>query len=310
MTGTDEQRDSPNESSGGTPVTNPLHGVRLSGRVASLTALTLCFFAANSLLARAALGGGLADAAGFTAVRLGSGALGLAILLAVTGRGRPAGGSWGAAVALFAYAAAFSLAYVRIPAGPGALVLFASVQVTMIGWSVVRGARPSGRQWFGTAVAMVGLAGLTLPGASAPDPAGAALMVLAGVAWGAYSLLGRGAADPMAATAANFARSVVPALAFALAFRGSLHLLPAGFGLASASGALASGVGYTLWYAVLPSLGATRAAVVQLSVPLLTPLAAAIVLSEPVTARLVIAGTTTLAGVGLAMFSRPARVKE
>jgi drug/metabolite transporter (DMT)-like permease len=287
-------------------VTRPPPASRVSARVASLTALTLCFFAANSLLARAALGGGLADAAGFTAVRLASGALGLAALVAVTGRGRPAGGSWGAAVALFAYAAAFSLAYVRIPAGPGALVLFAAVQVTMIGWSVVSGARPSGRQWFGMATAMVGLAGLTLPGASAPDLGGTALMMAAGAAWGAYSLLGRGAADPMAATAANFARSVVPALAFALAFGGGLQVSPAGLGLASASGALASGVGYTLWYAVLPSLGATRAAVVQLSVPVLTPLAAAILLSEPVTPRLVVAGATILAGVGLAMFDRSA----
>jgi len=273
----------------------------VEGRVALLTALTLGFFAANSLLARAALAGGLADAASFTAVRLGAGALGLAVIVAVVRRSLPSGGSWGAALALFVYAAAFSLAYLRLAAGPGSLVLFGAVQATMIGWSVLRGARPSRRQWAGVAVALAGLAGLTLPGASAPDLLGASLMVTAGVAWGAYSLLGRGAADPLAATAANFARGAVLALPLVMFSASSLHLSPAGIGLASASGALASGVGYSLWYAVLPSLGATRAAVVQLAVPVLTPLAAALLLGEPVTLRLVLAGTAILAGVGAAV---------
>ncbi len=275
----------------------------MSARVAALTTLTLAFFAANSLLARAALGGGLADAAGFTAVRLGTGALALAAIVAVVRRGRPAGGSWGAALALFVYAAAFSLAYLRLAAGPGALILFGAVQATMIGWSALRGARPGPRQWAGLAIALAGLAGLTLPGATAPDFGGAVLMLAAGVGWGAYSLLGRGAADPIATTAANFARSAAFALPFALAAAGSLHLSPTGIGLAATSGALASGVGYSLWYAVLPALGATRAAVVQLSVPVLTPLAAALLLAEPVTPRLAVAGAAILAGIALAVIA-------
>jgi drug/metabolite transporter (DMT)-like permease len=213
-------------------------------------------------------------------------------------------------MALFTYAAAFSLAYVRIAAGTGALLLFGAVQVTMIGWGVLRGARPGLRQWAGIALALGGLAGLTLPGASAPDAGGAALMLLAGAAWGAYSLLGRRTADPLPATAANFARSVVPALALALLSWRGLHLSPAGVGLAAASGAIASGVGYSLWYAVLPALGATRAAVVQLAVPVITPLAAALILAEPVTPRLALAGSAILAGIALALLERRGAVRE
>lgn len=274
-------------------------------RVAALTALTLAFFAANSLLARAALGGGLADAAGFTLVRLASGAVALALIVRATGRGRPAGGSWGAALALFVYAAAFSLAYLRLAAGPGALILFGAVQATMIGWSALGGARLRRREWAGLALALAGLAGLTLPGAAAPDAAGAALMAAAGVGWGAYSLLGRGALRPTATTAANFARGAAIAVPFAFLADGPLRLSPAGLGLAVASGALASGVGYSLWYTVLPALGATRAAAVQLAVPVLTPLAAALVLAEPITARLVLAGAVILGGIALAVV-RPA----
>jgi drug/metabolite transporter (DMT)-like permease len=282
----------------------------MSARVITLTAFTLVFFAANSLLARAALGGGLADAAGFTAVRLGAGALALAAMVAVVRRRRPSGGSWGAAATLLAYAVAFSLAYVRLAAGPGALILFCAVQATMIGWSVLGGARPAPRQWLGLGIALLGLAGLTLPGAAAPDPAGAALMLAAGIGWGGYSLLGRGPGDPISTNAANFARSVALGLPFALAALalGSLRLSPGGAALAAVSGALTSGMGYVLWYAVIPELGATRAAVVQLAVPVLTPLAAASLLDERLTPRLAVAGATILAGVALAVVvprSRP-----
>ncbi|MFY3744811.1 EamA family transporter [Anaeromyxobacter sp. Red801] len=274
-------------------------------RLAALTLLTLGFFAANSLLARAALRPGLADAATFTAIRLASGAAALALLALASRRARPRGGSAGSALALFAYAAAFSLAYRRIDAGPGAFLLFFAVQATMVGWSVLRGARPARRQWAGLAVALAGLGWLTLPGAHAPDARGAALMLAAGVAWGAYTLRGRGVRDPAGATAANFALAVPLALALVIASAGSVHLTARGAALAAASGAVASGVGYVLWYTVVPALGAARAAAVQLAVPAIVPLAAAGLLGEAITPRLFAAGTAILAGVALAIAPAP-----
>lgn len=268
---------------------------------AALTLGALACFAANSLLARAALGRGLADPWTFTLVRLASGAAALPLIALVAGRGRPRGGSWGSALALAAYAVAFSIAYVRIQAGPGALLLFVAVQATMVGWSVARGARPSRLQGIGIAVALAGLAVLTLPGASAPDPAGAGLMLVAGAAWGAYSLRGRTTGDPLATTAANFARAALlasPLAALALAASGAG--VP-GLLLAAASGALASGGGYSLWYAAVPALGATRAAVIQLSVPVLTAAAAVLLLGEPVTGRLVLSAAAILAGIALSI---------
>src|SRR6266702_4077914 len=232
-------------------------------RTVALTAATLVCFAANSLLCRAALRPRLIDAATFTSIRLVSGAAALALILAMTKRERPGGGSVGSAVALFAYAGAFSLAYVRIGAGVGALLLFGAVQVTMLGWSVARGARPGWLAWFGIAIGLGGLACLALPGASAPDPAGAALMVAAGVAWGAYSLRGGSARDP-----------------------------------------LASGGGYSLWYAVVPALGATRASVVQLAVPVLAGLGATALLGERLTSRVAISGAAILVGIALALRRR------
>ncbi len=279
---------------------------RPAAGVAGLSALVLAFFSANSLLARAALGPGLADAATFTAVRLATGAVTLAAVTAALRRAAPRGGGFGAGLALFAYAAGFSLAYRRVGAGPGALLLFVAVQATMVGWSVRAGARPTARQWVGLGLALAGLGWLELPGAHAPDPLGSALMLVAGVAWGVYSLLGRGAGDPLATTAANFARSLVFAVPFVLASSGRLHASGAGLALATASGAVASGVGYSLWYAVLPALGATRAAVVQLAVPVLTPLAAALLLDEPVTPRLAVAGGAIVVGIALAVTRVPA----
>lgn len=269
-------------------------------RTAAFTSGALVCFAANSLLARAALGHGLADPATFTVARLASGAAAMPLIAFAAGR-RPAGGSWGSALALSAYAIAFSIAYVRIPAGPGALLLFAAVQATMVGWSVARGARPSRLQWLGILVALAGLAVLTLPGADAPDLAGAGLMLAAGAAWGAYSLRGRGAGDPLASTAANFVRAAAlsaPVLLLALA---DLRAAPAGLALAAASGALASGGGYALWYAAVPALGATRAAVVQLAVPVLTAAAAVVLLGERATPRLVVSAAAIVAGIALSV---------
>ena len=287
----------------------------LTARTAALTALTLACFAANSLLARAALGGGLADAAGFTAVRLTSATAPLVLLTAALRRGRPAGGSWGAALALFVYAAAFSLAYLRLPAGPGALILFCAVQATMIGWSALRGAWPGRRQWTGLAVALCGLAGLTLPGATAPDPGGAALMLAAGAAWGAYSLLGRTSkGDPISATAGAFVRASPLALALLLAAwaSGAVHGSARGVALAAASGVLASGMGYSLWYRTLPRLSATTAAVVQLLVPVVAAAGAVALLGERPSQRLLLAGSAILGGVVLAVLGgrRPAPARR
>jgi drug/metabolite transporter (DMT)-like permease len=264
-------------------------------------------FAANSLLCRAALGARLADPGSFTGLRLLSGAVVLAAIVALRRRGRPRGGSWGSAAALFAYAAAFSLAYVRIPAGVGAVLLFTAVQVSMLAWALRGGDRLAARQWVGVALALGGLAAMNLPGARAPDPAGAALMVAAGVAWAVYSIRGRSAKDPLSTTADNFVRGVPFAALFALV-PGDAGLAPAGAGLAVASGALASGLGYALWYAALPLLGVTRGAVVQLAVPAIAALGGVVLLDERPTARVAAAGVAILAGVALATL-RPRRAQ-
>ena len=276
-------------------------------RTVLTTAAALIGFAANSLLCRAALGAGAIDAWSFTALRLGSGALTLFALARIAGgAGARGAGSSASALALWGYAAAFSLAYLRLGAAVGALVLFASVQATMIGWSAFRGARPSARELRGLALAFAGLLVLTLPGASLPDPLGLALMALAGVAWGAYSLRGSGGSSPLHATAGNFARGSPLALAawLAAAWFSTLHANLRGVLLACASGALASGLGYCLWYQALPRLGAVTAALVQLLVPVLAALAAFLVLGEQPTLRLYVATPLILGGVGFAVLGR------
>ncbi len=281
--------------------------LRSSTRTALATVAALVGFAANSLLCRMALGPRSIDAWSFTAVRLGGGALALQLLAAsASGERRTRGGSLGSALALFGYAAAFSLAYLRLSTGIGALVLFGAVQATMIGWSIARGARPSALEWTGLALALSGLAFLALPGASVSDPTGLLLMALAGVAWGAYSLRGRGNRAPLASTADNFARSVPLALAGLVLglLLGPLHLTLRGALLALASGALASGLGYSLWYLALPGLTATRAALVQLTVPVLAAAGGILVLGERLTLRLVLAALLILGGVGTAVLGR------
>jgi drug/metabolite transporter (DMT)-like permease len=263
------------------------------------TMIALCCFAANSLLARAALGPGHAGPGAFTGVRLVAGAVALLGVSLVRGA-RPSGGSWGSALALFGYAAAFSLAYVRVQAGAGALLLFAAVQATMIGWSVAHGSRPTRTQAAGVLVALVGLAALTRPGGSAPDALGSALMALAGVAWGAYSLRGRPARDPIATTADKFVRAAALAIPFALVAPGASLPSYQVLGLGVASGALASAGGYCVWYAVVPALGATRAAAVQLAVPVLAAGAAVALLGEALTVRLALCGVAIVSGIALA----------
>jgi drug/metabolite transporter (DMT)-like permease len=271
---------------------------------AALTAAAMLAFATNSLLCRAALAGGYADAASFTTLRLASGALALGVLARARGSAVPPPGfAWGSALALFAYAMAFSLAYLRIPAGAGALLLFAAVQLTMIGAGLRSGERPKALEWVGLAVSLAGLVMLTRPGLSRPDPTGAALMLVAGAAWGVYSLRGRGAGDAVAANASSFARAVPLALAASavIGLVGATRLTLAGGLLAIASGALSSGLGYAVWYAALQGLSATRAAIVQLSVPPLAALGGVLVLGEDMTLRLVLASVLILGGIALAI---------
>jgi drug/metabolite transporter (DMT)-like permease len=280
-----------------------------AARTAAFAAAALACFAANSLLCRAALGTGRSDPATFTAVRLASGALALSALLAGTRRVRPRGGSWASALALLAYAVAFSLAYVRIPAGVGALVLFVHVQGTMVGWDVATGARLGARGWLGAALALAGLAALTLPGAGAPDVVGCVLMAIAGVAWGVYSIRGRRASDPLAVTADHFVRAAPLALVFLLVQPGPAHATLDGLVLAAASGVVASGLGYAIWYAVLPAIGAARAGTLQLAVPVLAAAGAAALLGERLPARVLGAGLAILAGVALSVAPRRAALR-
>ena len=263
-------------------------------------------FAANSLLCRAALAGGHADAASFTTLRLASGALVLGLLARARERAPASSGAWGSALALFAYALLFSLAYLRIPAGTGALLLFAAVQLTMVGAGLRAGERPRALEWTGLAVSLAGLVLLARPGLARPDLVGATLMLASGTAWGVYSLHGRAAGDPVARNAASFARAVPLALAASAAFAllQAPRVTPVGAAFAVASGAVTSALGYALWYAALRGLGATQAAVVQLSVPPLAALGGVLALGESPSLRLLLAGGLILGGIALAVAGR------
>jgi drug/metabolite transporter (DMT)-like permease len=280
-------------------------------RTVLFTALALVGFAGNSLLCRLALAQHAIDAASFTAIRLASGALVL-FLLARGWRGVPHAGSALSAAALFVYAAPFSYAYLQLGAGLGALVLFGTVQATMIGWGLARGERPRPMVWLGLGLALVGLGGLAAPGATSPDLAGVAAMAIAGISWGIYSLRGRGQGagiDPLATTAANFMRSVplAAALVVAAAWMTGLDATLRGVLLAVLSGAVASGLGYSLWYAALPGLTATRAAVLQLLVPVLAAGGGVGLLGERLSLRLLLTGAAILGGVALAVRGSAAR---
>jgi drug/metabolite transporter (DMT)-like permease len=279
--------------------------------IAVLTAATLLCFASNSLLTRGALAADRLDWATFTLIRLVTGTVTLALLVRL--RRGPAtldgGGSWLAGAALAGYALAFTLAYTMIGAAIGALLLFAAVQATMIGVGLVRGERPARIDWAGVALAIAGLLVLTVPGVTAPAPVGAVLMIAAGLCWGVYSLAGRGSRNPLLDTSRNFGRStILSAVAIGwLVFSG--HATTTGVLLAAASGSIASGVGYTIWYTVLPALAAWRAAVVQLIVPVLTALLAAVLLGEPITPRLLLATALIALGVWLTVWPALHRLK-
>lgn len=274
---------------------------------ALLTVVTLVAFAANSLLCRMALATQLIDPVAFTSIRLGSGVAVLVPLSSLMSEQRPearSAGSWISGLALFVYAMAFSLAYVPLETGMGALILFGSVQVTMIGGGILNGERPQLREWLGLGVAMAGLVYLLLPGIAAPDPAGALLMATSGAGWGIYSLRGKASAAPVAATSSNFVRTLPFALVSVVLAWGSLYTTTRGIALAVVSGALMSGLGYVLWYLALRGLTATRAAVVQLAVPVIAAVGGIIVLAEAPTVRLAIASTLILGGIGAAVLTR------
>lgn len=262
-------------------------------------------FAANSLLCRLALAQPRIDPASFGSIRLVSGALVLALIVRMrAGSDAPPRSDWLAATMLFAYVALFSFAYLSLPAGTGALILFGAVQLTMLGAGLRAGERFAPAAWAGLAAAIAGLVYLVSPGVSAPAPLGATSMALAGAAWGVYSLRGRGITDPLAATASNFARAVPLALALSVLTAGAVHADGPGVVLAVASGALSSGIGYVIWYAALRGLTAMRAATVQLSVPPIAAIGGALMLAEPLTPRLMLASAAILGGIAVVLATR------
>jgi drug/metabolite transporter (DMT)-like permease len=273
---------------------------------AALTVLALIAFAANSVLCRLALGESAIDPASYTAVRLITGAITLWLISAFIGEKSfgKSGGSWISAAMLFSYAATFSFAYISLSTGTGALILFAAVQITMIAVGLSTGERPEILEWLGLSIAISGLIYLVSPGITAPSILGSVLMATAGIAWGIYSLRGRGASNPIGVTTDNFLRTVPLAVGIILLWLSKLTMTPTGFLWAALSGSITSGVGYVLWYAALPRLTATRAATVQLTVPVLAALAGAVLLSEAITPRLLISAVVILGGVALAISRR------
>lgn len=273
-------------------------------RIVALTSLAMIAFAGNSLLCRVALIHTGIDAASFTAIRLISGAITLWLVVQIRSGTQIGQGNWWSAFALFAYAAGFSFAYVSLPAATGALLLFGAVQATMIGYGIWAGERLQKLQLIGLLLAFGGLVGLLLPSLTAPPLSGSLLMLAAGVAWGIYSLRGKAAGDPTRVTAGNFLRAVpIAAVLSVLMWKGS-SLDVAGFWYAVSSGALASGLGYVIWYTALPALKATNAATVQLSVPVIAALGGIVFLGEPITLRLALASVAILGGIALVIMEK------
>jgi drug/metabolite transporter (DMT)-like permease len=296
-------------------------------RILFLTSLTMAAFASNSLLCRAALKETRIDAASFTFVRILSGAITLWAILQirrrlivdrtapplvdsssgwslVTGHWSLQSGNWISAIALFVYAVGFSFAYINLSAGTGALLLFGAVQATMILWGYRKGERLDLIQIVGIAVALTGLVILVFPGISAPPLIGAVFMLVAGIAWGVYSLRGRNARDPIATTTDNFIRAVPFALLTSLAMFSAVRLDSLGLTYAIISGAVTSGLGYVIWYSALAELKAASAATVQLSVPVLAATGGIILLHEPISLRYVIASVAVLGGIALVVIEK------
>ena len=272
-------------------------------RTPVLTSLALFAFAANSFLCRGALGQGAIDAAGFTIIRLVSGAMVLWLLTARAQRNKTgkSAGSWWSAAMLFSYAVTFSFAYVSLNTGTGALILFGSVQATMFAAALFRSERPGLPEYIGLVIALGGLTYLVFPGLKAPSPWGALLMAIAGISWGVYSLRGRAATDPIAATRDNFLRAAALVLPIGIIFFSSLQISFSGIILAIVSGGLTSAIGYVIWYAALQNLRAVQAALAQLLVPVLAAIGGVVFLSESLTSRLVVAAVLILGGIAFAI---------
>lgn len=275
-----------------------------TARTIALTLLAMTAFAGNSLLCRAALKHTSIDAATFTAIRLVSGAAMLWLVAHMRSGTRRGAGNWLSAFALFAYAAGFSFAYMSLPAATGALLLFGAVQATMIGHGMWAGERLRSVQLVGLMLAFGGLVGLLLPGLTAPPLFGSILMLGAGVAWGIYSLRGKAAGDPTRVTAGNFLRAVPIAAALSVVMLHGFSVDIGGLGYAVLSGALASGMGYAIWYTALPALKATSAATVQLSVPVIAATGGVVFLGEPISLRLALASVAVLGGIALVILER------
>jgi drug/metabolite transporter (DMT)-like permease len=273
---------------------------------AFLTLLALIAFAANSIFARLALGSQSIDPASYTTVRLVTGAatLWLVARLREADPSATLDSGWTSAAMLFLYAGTFSFAYISLTTGTGALILFAAVQITMIAVGLYAGERPSPMHWLGLLIAVAGLVYLVSPGVTAPSAFGSLLMGTAGIAWGIYSILGRGVSDPVHATARNFLRTVPLTFIISLLWLPSMAITAEGFLWAALSGSITSAVGYVIWYAALRGLTATLAATLQLSVPALAALGGVVLLSEKLTLRLFLAGALILAGVGLAIYGQ------
>jgi drug/metabolite transporter (DMT)-like permease len=276
-------------------------------RTIILTALAMIAFAANSVLARLAFATAGAEPMSYTGIRLASGALTLALLLLLRDRRVRLAGSWSGAASLFGYAIFFSIAYILLGAGTGALILFASVQIGILGWAIYKGDRPGMLEWLGLVVALGGLVYLVSPGLVAPSPIGAALMLVAGLCWAAYTLIGRGSSSPLGDTAGNFMRAAPFAVLLIVIAAFTRPIAPIAALYAIASGALASGLGYAVWYTVLPALSRTRSAIVQLTVPAIAAAGGVVLIGEPVSTRLIIASTAILGGVAIALIAAQRR---
>ena len=281
--------------------------MRLPARTVFLASLAMIAFAANSLLCRMALKSTGIDAGSFTSIRIISGAVVLWLLVRARSTTRYLAGSWLSALALFVYAAGFSFAYVKLPTAVGALLLFGAVQATMIGYGLWIGERLRPLQLVGLCAAFAGLVALLLPGLSAPPPASSALMLGAGVAWGIYSLRGKGVGNPVGSTAGNFLRAVPFAVVLWMVMTADASLDMVGVWYAVVAGGLASGVGYAIWYAVLPAIKATNAATIQLSVPVIAAAGGVIFLGETITLRLLLSSAGILGGISLVIMSKKQR---
>lgn len=275
--------------------------------IALLTAIAMLAFAANSVLARLAFATGGAEPLSYTGIRLAAGAVTLAAILLVRDRRVGIAGSWAGAASLFGYAILFSIAYILLGAGTGALILFAAVQIGIIGWAIRKGDRPRALEWLGLAVAFAGLVYLVSPGLVAPHPLGTALMVGAGLCWAAYTLIGRGSQSPLTDTAGNFIRTAPLAIVLVLAGALWRGIAPAAALYAIASGALASGIGYAVWYSALPHLSRTRAAIVQLTVPAIAAAGGVTFIAEPLSLRLAMSTVLILGGVAFALLAAERR---